>query len=96
LITLLVISIPLASTLIFTYLFTRFVILVRSEGRAGIPKWATETKGRLFKTQASKPDPDSDESEGSGVHVKKSEFDADVQHPNGRNWPEDTAKTVYW
>jgi hypothetical protein len=85
LMTLFAISIPLAAMLVFTYLFTRFVILVRNEGRAGIPKWATETKSRFIKTQPLKPDPDSDESETSGVHVKKPKLNADVQHPNGQD-----------
>jgi hypothetical protein len=38
------ISIPITTTIILTYVFSRFVFLTRSNGRAGVDEWLSETK----------------------------------------------------
>ena len=44
LVLLFVLSIPLTATIILTYVFSRLVVLTRSDGRAGIGEWATEIR----------------------------------------------------
>ena len=59
---LVVICIPLTVMVISTYLFARFTVLVRTEGRAGISEWATETKGHFARDVGSKLKTDNNDS----------------------------------
>jgi hypothetical protein len=88
----LLISVPLTVFAISTYLFGRFVLLIRTEGREGVSMWTSETKrhflpARLSERKANQElsDTSSETSSPSGVMVKGEAYEqVSVQSRTGQ------------